>query len=152
MTWAVYNDAIVTVLSGITGIGRAHKLRRLAQNDTTFKALYSVNNIVNAWEVSRTATTEERKNLRVSDPAQSRRMHTFTLYGYYGIQDDAETELTFQALLEDIATAFRGDVTLGGVADWSEAIQILTVERREIYNIGVHYAELLLNVREDIDP
>ena len=152
MTWSAFNNAIATTLGGVAGLDKVHKFRRLAQNDATFKALYATNNIVNAWEISRTAVLEEQQNLRVSDPPHSRRVHSFTMYGYYGIQDEAETELTFQALIEAIATAFRGDVTLGGVATWSNAIQVLTIERREFYSIAVHYAELLLDVQEDIDP
>lgn len=152
MTWSAINTAIAAVLNGVAGLGQVHAYRRLCTDDASFKAAYTTGGIINAWEISRTATLEDRQNQRASDPVQSILRYTWTLYGYYGIRDAMATEQTFQQLIEDIAEAFRGDVTLGGVVEWTDGIQVVTVDRREFYNVAVHYAELQLPVLEFLDP
>ena len=152
MSWAAINTAIAGIIAGVAGVGRVHSFRRLATEDASFKTLYSLSNVVNAWEVSRTAYLDTRINQRASDPNTSRLTHTFTLFGYYGIEDASSTELIFQQLIEDIAEAFRGDATLNGTAEWSSGLRAALIERREFYGLGVHYAECVLDATEYLDP
>ena len=144
MSWTAINDQVLAILVGVSGIGQTHKFRRLA--------LYSSNNLVNAWEISRTGLESIRRNMTQADPAQTTDTHLFTLYGYYGIADAQSTELTFQQLIDDIVAAFRGNATLNNTAAWSSSVNADTIERREFYDIAVHYAELTLSATEYIDP
>jgi hypothetical protein len=153
MAWAAMNDAIYTILSGVSGVGVVHKYRRYATEPVDFRAFYAVNNVINAWEISRTQIAPARRlSRRTTEPQASDRTHRFTLFGYHGIADAQTTELTFQQIIENIADAFRGEPTLQGTAEWAEELQAQGITRVEFFGIPVHHAELTLDALERIDP
>jgi hypothetical protein len=67
-----------------------------------------------------------------------------------GVDDAAQSEKTFNALVEAAAAAFRSDRTLGGTALGHDFIQVDALDTRSFGGVLCHYAELSLTVYEHI--
>jgi hypothetical protein len=110
--------------------------------------------VINGYMISRTAAAAQRSAYDLRERAQVIRIR-----GFYGLDDSANTEATFQAQVEAIDAAFDiDDETLGGVVNThrpyfgpmsgADGIQIDTVEHRVFGPALCHYAELRLGVIE----
>jgi hypothetical protein len=153
VAWSAINAALVSILEGVSGIGRVHNRVRYTTALETFRTLYSVSGFINAWSVSREATTEERKNTRHSDPISVVRVHRFRLRGFYSLSDTDGTELTFQALVDDVVEAIRANVTLNGTAVWNDGLQVESIGYVMLFEaLLVHAAECVVLVHENLDP
>lgn len=108
--------------------------------------------IINGYMISRTAGAAQRSAYDLRERAQVIRIR-----GFYGLDDSANTEATFQAQVEAIDAAFDiDDETLGdlvttcrphfGPMSGAAGIQIDTVEHRVFGSVLCHYAELRLGV------
>lgn len=139
------NTAIRTHISAVSGIGNVYGYYRLV---TTREGILSVlvkNNIINAWMVSRRSTPAERAVL----PAVHRH-HTMRITGFYGLDDSAATETTFQALVEAVQTSLDNDLTMGGYAVNSGPASVLVVDLRMIGSYLCHYTEIDFPVTERV--
>ncbi len=94
-------DAIYTVLSGISNIGQVHKQKRWSADKEVFKAAYmatiSGTNQIRAWWISRVATSSATMTRKFYQ-----RDYVFQLEGYMGLDDSANTEQTFQTLIDTV--------------------------------------------------
>lgn len=119
MSWTAIRDQVQSTLAGVAGIGQVHNYQRYVTDRTAFESLFVSGGVINAWLHTRRGTEGLRQTNR-----DTVRRHTWEILGYYGLNDSAQSELTFQALLEAIEAAFRTDVSLGGTAEYVEAIDI----------------------------
>lgn len=106
--------AIANKIAAVADVGQVHAWQRYAQNNADFRALY-VATIAGAeqlrgWHVRRVATDE-------TSDARGRYVvtHRWEIRGYMGLDDGAQTERTFDTLIEALRDAFRDDETLGGL-------------------------------------
>lgn len=143
MSLALIRAAVVTILEGVTGIGAVHNYERLSSDLARLKSLHVVSNRINSWTVTRTATTSEYRT-----NTQYERQHQLVIRGYMSLDDAAESELTFQALVEAIEEAFRGDDTLDGTAEVCGPLQVERVEPVMFAGVLCHFAELRLMAQE----
>ncbi len=113
-TLSAIRGAIKTKLLAVSGIGKVHDYERYAANDKQFQDLYkdTASNRIKGWNLYREATSE-----RDLYNGSVRRVHTWRITGFMGIEDADATGKTFDDLVEVIATAFRTDRTLGGLVD-----------------------------------
>lgn len=111
-TLSTIRAAIKTKLQGVANIGVVHDYERFASRESDFQTLYkdTVSGRILGWNFYREATLEEE--LSIGDV---RRVHTWRIHGFMGLDDADATGKTFEDLIEAIATAFRADPTLGGV-------------------------------------
>ena len=137
-------DKIVAILAAVDGVGVVHEYERWAGDWKKFLDLFKdADGKINGWIVTRRATPATRD----TEPYIDRR-HTMVMKGIYGLNDDAASELTFQAVVENIQNAFDGEFLLGGFAVNSGPVQVKAVEARLFGGVLCHYAELEYEVWE----
>jgi hypothetical protein len=137
------------ILGAVTGVGsKVHAYERWAADEAAFKTLFVESGKVCGWTLTREATTSK------DYVGSSLDEHTLVIRGYYSLDDSANTEATFQNLLETIRAAFHTNRRLGYgtpavyAAHSSDRMVARTVDHRMFAGILVHYCELVLVARE----
>jgi len=148
------NAAIKEILESVPGVGVVSDYIRWAENWNTIIDRISSGGIVNTWMISRIATESRRRN-------RKELMHTFQIIGMYELNDENESEKTFQSLIDSVMTELDEYQTLNGTvetihADWGklagfDGLQIDNIEVRKIGGRLVHYASCRLPVLEIIE-
>ena len=147
--------AIKAKLSGVTGIGRVHDYERFAKDAAQFLALYKdgADGRIRGWWFDRVGTREID-----SGTVTVRRVHTWRITGYLGLDDADATAKSLQDLAESIGAAFRADRTQGGtvldirdmtVEDAPSGIQIDAVEAVYFAGMLCHRAQLRLTTETE---
>jgi hypothetical protein len=140
-------SATATILGTVTGIGTVHAYERWAADEATFKALFVSSGKVNGWAITREATT-------AVDHVGGASMdtHDIVIRGYYSLDDSANTEKTFQDLIEAIRSKFNPNrrLTVSGTvnAHTSDRIQVRPIQHRMFGGVLCHYCELVLRASE----
>lgn len=111
MSLATIRAAIKAKLDSVSGIGRVHDYERFAKDASGLLTLYkdSSDGRIRGWWFDRFSTRELDR-----DTGTVRRIHTWRITGYLGLDDADATGRALQDLVEAIATAVRADRTLGG--------------------------------------
>lgn len=143
MSLASARDQIKTTLDGVSGVGLVHKYERYAKENPAYLTLFTTGGVVNGWTITRESTTP------ISDGGDAVshtffRAYTMVIRGYYSLDDSAETEITFQNLIETICDTFDADPTISGTVKEAEPMEVRTVGHRVFGNVLVHYCELAL--------
>lgn len=105
--------AIVARLSAVPNVGRVHAFERFATTEAAFRALYTEGQNAGArllgWHVRRLARRQTRDNgLRVVET-------TWSITGMMALNDAAQSELFFDALVEAVCDAFDASPLSPGV-------------------------------------
>ena len=151
-TYTTIIGAIKTKLEAVTGINGAanvYDYQRLSTDWTSFLSLFKVTSTskIHGWTFTRTSTEEI-----LCTNNQSERVFTFKIRGYMSVDDSAESEKTFQDIIENICDDFRMDMDLG-IGSTIEAgddqntngigvVQVQIVEARMFWAVLCHFAEL----------
>jgi len=154
-------SARIKVNLGTAGCSNIYERKRWTNNEDKFRSIFkkTVNGVthIEGWFIQRVNTQEQfltnRENLFV---------HTWHIQGIYGIDDDADSETTFQDLIETICTTFRGDWHLNSTCEninpnWGPGsgrggIQVdLVDERMFCRKILCHHCDLSLYTQERVD-
>lgn len=110
-----HRAAVAGRLAAVTNVGVVHDFQRYAANLKDLAALYVAEvagkRQLRGWYVTRTGASESAP---VVGAYVTR--HQWTLRGFMALDDSAATEKEFDALVESVRDAFRGDDDLGGVA------------------------------------
>lgn len=139
---------IKTILETVTDLGIVHDYDRWTVRPEQFVTLYKdANNKINACSIHRRSCAEERE----TTGPRYRVMHEYIITCYYGLDDSEATAKTFNAILEDIKSAFRATYDLNGKAQKHDLVQIDTIADMMFSDYMVHYAELSLLVYEEIN-
>ena len=145
MSYATVLAQIKSVLDGVTGIGTVHDYARWNVDDASFNVLFVKKNVLNFWTISRRETAESWDAVQ-----HVVRRHTFVLRGYYGIDDSAASEKTFQGLVESVMTALRVKTTLNDVAELAQPPHLELLETERFSGALVHHARMKLTVEERV--
>lgn len=105
--------AIVAAMQAVPGMGAVHDRERYASQAASLRALYVVQTEtgeqLHGWYVRRLAFRVERNG------AGLRRVFTtWQLRGFMALQDEAGSELAFDAVIDAVRAAFDADPTIGG--------------------------------------
>ncbi len=145
MSRALISAQIKVILLTVTGVGtKVYEYERWAANWKDYLALFKEGSLIKGWTISRVKTPEESVT-----PSTNRRFHDFIIRGYYSLDDSEATELTFQDLIDDIATAFRTKPFLNGTAFDSSPLQVDTVATIMFGSVLCHFCQLRLEVEEE---
>lgn len=145
MSRALISAQIKGILLGVTGVGtKVHEYERWAANWKDYLALFKEGSKIKGWTITRTKTPETSKT-----PSANTRIHTFIIRGYYSLDDSEATEITFQDLVDEIATAFRTKPTLNETAADSSPLQVDTVTGITFGDVLCHFCQLRLEVEEE---
>ena len=153
---------IKNLMASVTGIGQIFTYLRWAGTDKDFQTFGVSAGKVNVWQISRKTTQE-----RWLTTGEYNRVHTFAIYGAYGLKDATRTEEDFQILIDRIAGRFRTSTartlnytveslapSFGEISAQSESggaeggVQVTSIEHRELHGLLVHWVELHLGVQE----
>jgi len=143
MPLSTARDQIKTTLEGVSGIGVVHKYERFAKEAPAYLTLFKTGGVINGWTITRESTTP----MPDDDGDVSHtffRAYSIIIRGYYSLDDSAETEVTFQNLIESICDTFDADPTISGTVKEAEPIEVRSVGHRMFGNVLVHYCELAL--------
>ena len=145
MSETMIRQEIFTILSAVPGIGRVYDYERWTLDWGKFLELFKdpASGRVLGWELSRSGV-EAQFLSRIEEDAT----HRFTVKGYLGVQDSAATEKLFNGLIEAIRAAFRGNVTLNGMAELVVPVSVPVIEVRTFGSVLCHYCELQISVTE----
>lgn len=98
-------DAIYTILKGITDIGNVHKQQEWSADQELFDAAYKVTinsvRMLRAWWISRVATPAETMTRNSYS-----RVYIFELHGFAELDASADSEQTFDTLVDDVMDTF----------------------------------------------
>lgn len=110
---AATRAAIVAALQAVPGIGAVHPFERYAATQSTLRNHYVVQTDageqLRGWYVRRLGFRVERNGA-----ARPRVFTTWQMRGFMALADEAESELSFDALIDAVRAAFESDPTLGG--------------------------------------
>lgn len=114
MSVAAIRAAIVARMSAVSDLGVVHAYERYAADLAKLKQLYysAPHGNIRGWFVRRVATGESG-NIR----SHTVEAISWQLRGYMAFDDAAQSELTFDALIESLRDTFAPDETLGGAVD-----------------------------------
>jgi len=144
---------IYSILSSVTDVGKVYDYERWAADWTTFVNLFksTIGGVdqIRGWEIGRRSVKEQRITLGIASSGNEK-VHGFLIRGYMRVNDAEASEKIFNALIEEIATAFRSNKKLNDTARDHDFIQAEIIEFRLFGGVLCHYAELSLTVYERI--
>ena len=151
MSQATIRARIKTIIDAVTNIGQTHDYTRWAIDESAFldvaKTTISTVDQIRVWMIDYAgfvATSEW-----ISRSAEARRVHTFMIHGYLGLDDSAATAKTFSALAEAVCNALDDDATLNSDALSSSRVPCqLDVDHVMFYSKLCHHATIALGVAE----
>lgn len=143
--------AIVAKLAAVPNVGMTHDHEPYAKDLRALQALYAYpidgGQQLRGWFVQRVATPE--MSLAIG---RNWRDVKWRIRGYMALAEEAGTELAFDALIEALCDAVRGDETLGGVCastvtDQAAGLQLVNAGPVMFAGVLCHAAELSLTTR-----
>jgi hypothetical protein len=140
-------DAVAVRLAQVTNIGKVHTFQRNINKPEVFKekCFDPAQGRIATWMLSRESRSD-RQAANVSNEIQ----HAVKLRGYMAVEDNAETELIFQKVVDAVCEAFRPQTSLGGIAELILPVQVPTIAYIELHGVLCHYAECTLTIQEYI--
>lgn len=108
---AAIRDAIAATLNAVNDVGKVYTYERYADHKSAFEALYKYNGQIRGWFIRRVRTRETGDG---EIDGFGFEYHRWQIRGFMSLQDSTQSELVFDALIEDVRAAFRADHTLGG--------------------------------------
>lgn len=104
--------AIVAKMETVDDIGRVHGFERYAREQKRFLELYKpeLHDEIRGWFVRRVGTVG-------TSPALTRHsaLHRWRISGFMSLDDERQSEVAFDTLIEALRAAFRADETLNGL-------------------------------------
>jgi len=138
---------IKTAMQTVSGIGTVHDRERYSNAWGDYLSLFQDSNKkINGATISRRNTVTQQVRTGQKD-----RCHIFVIRMIYGVQDSANSEAAFQAMVDKAIEAFDADETLGGTCntinlDWGPmagavGLQVDVVEIRKFGTVMCHVME-----------
>ncbi len=111
-TLADIRAAVKTLLASVTDIGVVQDYERYAKARSEFKEFYVTGGKVHGWFFQRKSKKENRPYL-----GRVEVVNEWRIRGFMSLDDENESEKTFDNLIEAIFNKFKTDDTLGGIID-----------------------------------
>lgn len=136
---------IKEIIQRVPNSGPVHEYSRWTTDWNQFLALFQdpASNRVLGWEISRQAAP----GIYISN-AEEEVVHTYLVRGYMALKDSDQTEIMFNALIEEIRAEFRQDFTLGGLNELPRGFEVRTIDERMFGTTLCHYCEIAIPVQE----
>lgn len=148
---------IKTILETVSNVGNVHAYQRLVKDTPAFNTAFqhAATASYRFWEIHRISSQEAY--LVGGSTGVTTRTHVIQLDGFMGVDDSANSESTFQTLVESVCDVFRGNTTLNHLAASATAslleaalVQVARVDHVKFGDRLLHHAEVQLTVRERI--
>lgn len=148
-TYETLRDRIYAILNGVTDVGRVHKQERwtVTKEDFISSHVATIDEAeqVRAWWITRVGVTPE---VRTGHSQQED--YSFELRAFMGLDDSADTEQTFDTLLDtvkDTFNALRPNLGISATVRAQDPIAIdKAIRHSMVGGILCHYAVLRLDL------
>lgn len=155
--------ALLALLRAVPAVGLVHATERYARNESAFREAYLYTHTdpavdafgedshIRGWYVRRAATAETTVNGRIMNE------HTWLVRGFLAFQDEIESELIFDEMIERIRDAVRVDSSLGlpgliGAQPFQErGVQVASVGPVMFAGVLCHSAALEFKTRNWVE-
>jgi hypothetical protein len=141
---------ITAKLVTVTGAGKVLSYQPVETEPGDITAILGPSGAVHFWTVRREITTENRLT-----NTETERHHTITIRAYLEVNDPAQSEPVFQALIETVMTLFRQDYRIMGAGNVVLAELVGPMQLSEPLGwrvlgttVATHYAQLSLQAQE----
>lgn len=150
MSYTTVIAQIETVLKSATGVVSAtvYTYQVLVRDTAVYISKFkdTTNNVIHGYIITRVNFNEIREagrsNLRTSK---------WVIRGYYSIGSAGATEITFQGIVDNIATKFAADPTLSGTVISVENFSLDNFDAGMWGDVLCHFAEMSLTTQEQIN-
>ncbi len=138
-------QAIATLVNGVAQVGKFYEREKYSKTTNKLKEFYVTDGVIGGGFVRRVARRKESPDAGHTFVVFS----TWELHYFRSYQEDDDSEVEFDALLDAIDLAFDADQTLGGtvdtiVTDEQSGLRLLTSQPATFAGFLVHYAKLRL--------
>lgn len=145
MSESACRQKLFEIISAIPNVGKVHDYERWAATHGKFIEFFKdvASGRILGWEICRSGMPSEKISV-----IEESRTHQFTVKGYMAVDDADATEKLFNAKIEAICNAFKGQHTLGGVCLDAGPVSAEVIDARMFGNVLCHYAELKIPINE----
>lgn len=152
MSYATIRTALKTAIEAVPGISggdgsvQDHEPHVTRLEDYISKFGNTAGTAINGWTITR-----ERLQETMQDPGfRFQLIHEVVVRGRFGVMETSGTEVTFQDLIDAVASAVRGSVTIWVECpeDSDNALQAEIIGHESHGSFLVHLAELRFSVEE----
>lgn len=106
-------EAIAATIETVPAAGLVHRYERYTKNGADFRQMFvTEGGQLLGWTIRRVAAEETER-----DTLTSSEINRWRIQLVMGLDDEAESELAFDALIEAARDAFRGNEDLGGTVE-----------------------------------
>lgn len=158
MSQATIRSRLDTIVSAVSNIGVVHDYERFSSDMTAFMTLFkttiSGTDQIRGWTIGYNGySTPDDDEFPREFGHRFIRLKRFKIRGYQGLDDSAETEKTFAALVEDVCSAIDGDATLNDKDTYylADYCVVPVFDLRIFGSVLCHYCEIDVNVAEFTD-
>lgn len=152
MSFATVRTEIKTLLESVSGIGKVHDFRRHTRFWDDFFERHIADGKVNNWEITRGSFSQEVfavQNSAGNEPF-FHDQHEVSITGYMSLNDENESEKTFQTLIDNIIAKIRVNNQLNNTTILPRQLQVPVIEHRTFGGVLVHFAELTFEAIERV--
>ena len=155
MSESAIRAQIKVILSAVSNIGNVYDTKRYYNNQADRLAIMKTTiggtDQIRAWMISREGTPENNQILLGLSSAKGREViHKYSLEGWISLKDSSTTELTLNALIDIIETAFAANRTLNSTCFYHEGVIVDKIDSVDMTGILCNHCELSLRVKEFI--
>jgi hypothetical protein len=124
-----------------------HTTVGVATHDLYLDYIVLQNYQIRGFEIFRKSCKQNRVVLGTT---KVEKLHTFGINGYLALDDSAETEKTFNTLLEAVSAAFQANKKLNSTCEYHNELQANVIDLRAFGSVLCHACELELEVMERV--
>lgn len=145
-------DAIVTILQGITDIGKGYGYQRFITDWDKYLNLFKDSDgAIRGWYVTPAPNNTIQGSF--STFGHIARAYTFVIPCILSLKDSTETESAFMLMAEKILDAFLGRDTIGTATGQLEvsAASLVNYSYRQFGSVFCHYGEIALTLTVEVE-
>ena len=144
-TYQEIAQSIAQQISSVADVGQVHEYQRFFLSEAKFKALMydQSNGDIRGWNVTRESFSQEH----AADHSNTR-ISTFVIRGFMAVDDTAQSEITFEKLIDSVTQKFEAQQQLADTVELTYPPQLRSSEYGEIFGVTCHVCEITLDVQE----
>jgi hypothetical protein len=152
VSWETIRDKMSELLEAVPDVGQVHKYRRHTTFWDGYFRTHTKDGLFHSWEITRVGLAETLLAIGGATSVEPcfRAVHSVEITGRMAVDDDRESELIFQDLIERIRADFRADTTFSGVLELPANLQVPEIGHDTFGGVLVHFVTLTLAASERV--
>ena len=159
MSYQTVTDRIKSILETVEGVYNVHTYFRDIPDEQKFLEAFMVEtpkgNVLSSWMMTRKSVATERPSMSANSILDV--THNIEIQGIYKLEDESQTEIYFQKIIDNILDRLKtkytledsSGVSLAGITQVSE-INISEIGYGQFSNYFVHFCRMNIAVEERI--